>query len=389
MPRHLTKIELRLHLLWRLLRDEPNTRIDHSYLSKKISEHLKDDEIEWFTMKAMFVLIREEYQKPGVKIVIHDAEQKVELVLRDETPIEEQRRAYPDIKKNLGAILWHFLFNLALPPTVQISRHSRLSKNLNRKIPALQRKSTVSIAVDAGSTTEYAISQLLEVPQIPIKVQLKKGALPVRDDDTEEITKDLYRFIVPTITTNSISIANVVIDSPHRRQIQMRLVGGELRLSRKSICGSLSELCMQQWNTRMDVALIGTTSFLPSTITSVIPADQHPAFPAFACDDVSEAWLKASFLERSWLRILILDSGKLLKHEGTSVFAPLSNAAIDLVVIDDGSQVDAERGISEESEDSVRRAVQEFLHLAAIADVPVIVLKTPPFDNSQNNEFVI
>ena len=133
----------------------------------------------------------------------------------------------------------------------------------------------------------------------------------------------------PRIITNSISIANVVAKSDHKNDLQVRIIGGDLRIDRRSICGSLSDMCLEAWNQRADLALIGTTGYRNDLVSGV---------PGFGCDDIAEARLKGAMLEMAWLRVLIFDSSKLNTPEVSNIFSPLSDQMLDLVVTDDGAK---------------------------------------------------
>lgn len=392
-------VKLRVFLVWELLQKFKGRKILLRELKPMVEGRLTG-KVNYRQLWSAIATIKKDHTRPGVEIETHGtngtedemADNSVELFISEDSNIDTERLAFPELKKSLGDAVWHVLFNVPLPKDVEIEGTADQYHEWRRKIAALRSRPTVSLSVDAGSTMEYAIDQFLQIKEIPLRINHRiqganadKAVAPVlavedagseaeaeTDDDdsdqTEELPSPDFTLIWPTITTNSVSIANRVAESFHRRHIQLRLIGGDLRIERTSICGSLTEIGL--WQAKEDVALIGCTGYWPVDASGAPRANSY-GYPAFACDNVSEAWLKTTLLERASLRIVIMHSGKLV-HAVGSVFAPLLNTAVDCVVIDDGVEIDKKTNIG------AREAVKKFLAAAADAKVPVVLVKSAP-----------
>jgi DeoR/GlpR family transcriptional regulator of sugar metabolism len=268
------------------------------------------------------------------------------------TVLEERTAQRVQTKRRLGIVLWQALFGVDLEGQrqgiekveVSLVRHSTYVL----KLEALRRKMSVNIMIDAGSSTSIAVEELLGVDSVPIHVKTDDGS---------------PKLFHPRFITNSLAIAKVVTESRHYNSIEVRLIGGDLRVDRGSICGTLTEICLAGWNMRADLSIVGATGFRVD----------YKGAPCFGCDDVSEARLKGAMLELGWFRVILLDSSKLKAPEVSSVFAPLSSDLIDLVVIDDGSEINAQE------------QVQDFLRQASAAGVHTLLLKTESKETGKKN----
>ena len=261
---------------------------------------------------------------------------------RNPTTLETRAPKRAETKHRLGVALWQFLFDIDLGQGIELSKPPLIKapSKLGRKVATLRKRMTPSVLIDAGSTTAAAARALLHAGQMPIEINPDAPEGP--------------SYVRPSFVTNSITIASVITDSNYSAEIQVRMIGGDLRIDRGSICGALADMCLNAWGARGDLAVIGTTGYRLD----------FDGTPAFCCDTISEAKLKSALLEAAWLRGIILDSTKLENPEVAKAFAPLSSQLVDLVVTDDGREIGAEK------------TVTKFCKDADAAGVSVLLLKT-------------
>jgi len=214
------------------------------------------------------------------------------------------------------------------------------------KLAAIRGVTAPAIIVDSGSTTTANIHSLLTVGGMPMKLG----------------PEDAPWFVTPTIVTNAPGIVYAVCKSKYGDRIPLWIIGGVFHPELWSTCGSVTEQSLQCWGAcawKAEVALIGTTRCFA-----------HAGAIGFACDNREEAQLKAKLLQMGCLRVIIMDSSKLLPPEAGHLFAPLSSSSVDLLVTDDGKATGAHEKVN-------RPRVQ-----ADKAGVAVITLETKAVDES-------
>ncbi|MGV3659648.1 MAG: hypothetical protein ACO1TE_05675 [Prosthecobacter sp.] len=236
--------------------------------------------------------------------------------------IVERREKNAEIKLRLGEVLWHYLFDLQLTTDggeIKYTRPNVLKfDRLRRKIAAVRAKSLIACAIDSGSSTGYAVEVLLRADAIPFRRKSSQTGVSL---------------VRPSLITNSPSIASLVRHSIHAHEIALRIIGGDVRIERASMCGALSEISLDAWNLHSDISIIGTTGVRPDAGTY-----------AFGCDDILESRIKSRMLEMgTLLRVLIFDSSKCMEPAGAQVFTSLDAGLVDLIVMDQPPEEDKER----------------------------------------------
>lgn len=357
----LTLKEVRYALIETFLRKNPNYRVSLQVLHEELKPWLRENVPSPSTIAKD---LEEHLSRPGVirgyRVHVSGRGQKQEVPSGTdsianpapqtrETMLEglaveilaERTLIEPAAKLQLGEALWHFLFGVAVTQSSDCappSYTSHLPARLAGKLSAIQEKSDPSITIDAGSTTAYAFETLLRVDSIPFM----RGTVPPGP-------------VTPTVMTNSPFIASLVRHSVHARSIPLRVIGGDVRADRASMCGRLSELALEAWELNTDISIIGTTGIRL----------RGGSFE-FWCDDVDEASIKRRMLGLgSHLRVLVFHSGKLLKAGGAKAFASLSSKVVDLLVVDDGNDPDAP-------------ALKHLLAAAKTNQVGILLVHRPP-----------
>jgi DeoR/GlpR family transcriptional regulator of sugar metabolism len=267
----------------------------------------------------------------------------VEQVYATETPIEQRSRFHALEKESLGIAFWDFILGREGETTFRVHNHD---DTLVAKVNMLRQKSSLTVALDSGSTTAAVAQALLGNPTVPIVVKTDRGGT---------------RFFRPNIVTTSVVVANAVMRSPHAHTIPLTLVGGSFSSQTGSVTGPLAEMCVASWKMRTDVAVIGCTSFSSSYLGS----------PAFGCDDIAEARIKAFLLEETRFKVIIFDSSKLLDPEAAHFFAPLSKTTVDLIVT---NQAGGHDKLSSPRRDELSYRVENLLADARKAGVSALLV---------------
>lgn len=258
-----------------------------------------------------------------------------------------------EVKIGLGYILWNWMLNVRPEEEVEFQCKATHQSLVLGKLASLRQRVMLSIIADAGSSVTNAIRALLDVDSVPIRPRLREPEENEPDERDQQC-----RFITPHIITNALSIATMVANSKHADSIGLTLVGGGFHPDLSSICGSMTNQCLDSWGGsgtwKSDIAVIGTTGCW-----------SHPTGTVgFACDDLEEAKLKGRWLDMAFFRVVIMDSSKMDAPPSGNIFAPLSSTAIDLLVIDDGKSTGAQDKVS-----NLRRKADK-------AGVSVLTLKT-------------
>ena len=260
------------------------------------------------------------------------------LIINDaqSSSADDRKQQNKDIKAQLGAALWEWLLGIDLSEFKPFKNGATLkgsaAEKVAAKMRALRRKSEVSISIDAGTTTQAVVEALLSSESFPL--QIPSSHQP-SDNPLDRVGfEEGITFMSPRIFTNSITIAQTVSRKAlsHRslRDIDVSIIGGKIRFARGSIVGTYARTALESWKTTTDVSVIGTTGFI----------NDYVGRPSFACDDLAEAQMKSHLLSNAWFKTVILDSSKLEGRKVSSVFVPVSAAALDLIIIDDGSRTE-------------------------------------------------
>lgn len=231
------------------------------------------------------------------------------LTYRDLTLLGERQGYHQRGKIAVAKALCQILANGI--DNVEFVGSASVRDRLAGKVEAIRSKSNPAMAVDAGSSTFTFIQHFMDDPAAAAD-----------------------RLVRPRIITNSTPIAEMVRLHHRRRDVSVVLVGGEMRVDHGSICGTLADMCLQKWDSHVDLAVVGTTAYNPF----------YHGRPAFGCDNVSEARLKTAMLESAMLRVILLDSSKVvaapdkprtIPHQH---FCVLNQNSLDLVIVGGNSQ---------------------------------------------------
>ena len=310
-------------------------------LNKKYSESVDDVSYR----KAAYYL--KNFMCPrGFDVVVSSKEglmlKEVEL-----TRYMQRTAEYPDLKAGIGYILWDWLLNIRPEDEREFEHEAwHCGETVKNKLAVLREKSTLSLIADAGSTTHVTIRALLDNGPIPLMPRIQR---PRNGEPDERETQ--CRFITPQIITNSLSIATMVAEYKYTGAIRLHLIGGKFSPPLSSISGSMTDQCLLAWGAsgtwKCDLAIVGTKGCWPLPVGML----------GFASEDADEAYLKATLLKMAFFKVIVMDSSKLKGNPAGNVFAPVSSAEIDLVVIDDGHLTNATKEVLEFSEKSSRAGV--------------------------------
>lgn len=322
------------------------TRIPYKDFATASRDLLKEDRItERACQYTLQQMQKERSPFPGTALKVGKDEAWLDWT--STRVFDERVQHRPEVKLRLARLAWHLLFGINfsgdhLRSTVHGS--SKAQRQLANKIDELRKKSPVGLLIDAGSSTIKFCEELIALPAVPFKV--KAG-------NSESHKKEAYRLVSPHVTTNCPEIATMIGGSSHSSNIGVTVVGGDQRSERGSICGTLALLWMAHVNPFGDVALVGATGYRRDPVGT----------PSFGSDNHEEAELKAAFLARAWLKVIVLDSSKFAVQPVSRVFASLPE--IDLVITDDGEDVK-----------EYKTGVAEFLSELDGADVVAHILGT-------------
>ncbi|MBI1315073.1 hypothetical protein GC176_27595 [bacterium] len=325
------KTKARINALWEHLKQTPDLEQSLDSLVSSLNERADTDDVNSRAVHRMLKLMADD---PPWGMQLEFDSKHAKLVSLEQTVLDRRSKERPEAKHQLGRLVWHVLFGVPTAGHISLDRWQPRDE-LSRKLHRLRQKSTVTLLVDAGTTTRAAIEQLLELNAMPLKLA------------------DSGRFLTPSIVTNSPQIADIVQRSRFRRHIGIRIIGGDVRIERGSICGMAAQICLDAWRLTGDVALIGSTGYREDEIGQ----------PAVGCDSLEESRLKSSFIDRAWIRVLLFDSSKLQHPDVSQIFAPIDGQVIDLVITDSGETKEQ------------RNAVAQFRKIARDAGVDVAVLK--------------
>ena len=291
----------------------------------------------------------------------------VRVIVNDETLFDENMERNVAQKKTIAAVLWNWLFDFPLTGKSTLSEcwrgtdtrpaNEHIRERMERKRAILRGRVNPALVIDAGSTNTIAITHFLATAKsVPILIWEHKkdfNAVEKREavaDKKPCATHDLdnnedvryHRLLSPVIMTNSIVIADKIATSRFRQSIVLRVIGGTDRPERRSICGELSLLWLRSCDQdgkliSLDLAIIGSTGLEKKRFEK----------PVLECDAAEEASLKSRLLAMSKFRIVLMDSDKLIKGGGTSMFAAVSEGDVDLIITDSGKDKPAERAVRE------------------------------------------
>jgi DeoR/GlpR family transcriptional regulator of sugar metabolism len=262
------------------------------------------------------------FDELGLEVRLQPGKGKFALVRPIYWTYEERKDENPGAKNAIGVLAAQLAWG---SPADQVKILEELNKKPNptgqafaaeRYLRDYWRKKSRILCLDAGSTT------------IAVANSLKSRDLP---DEAAGIA-------VMRVVTNCPKIEEEFEDP--RVKTEVILVGGSLRKLTRAHTGLLTEQCLDAWNIRIDIAIIGTTGL----VVDVEPSKHNDYIRGLACDSEDEARTKALLLHRSSFRCVIADSSK-LESEHSSAFAfaqfvGLSPNAINLIITDDGRQRD-------------------------------------------------
>ncbi|MHC4441226.1 MAG: sugar phosphate isomerase family [Planctomycetota bacterium] len=314
--------EQRASALWEILRKRIGRRITFNDLAEQRAA--VGDKVATRTIQSTLMEMRKDPRIPGTKLIVGKTD--VRLKYSEQTVLDTRESFRTKTKQDLGKLPWEILFNVDLRNDNNVGFElNNVTDILKDKIDGLRQKASVICWIDAGTTTKAVVQNLLNRGNIPFEILIPQ--VKMSDAEAQKgLSTHRTGLINIDIVTNSPPIEELIRKSKHRSDINVILVGGEERPERASICGLLTQQCLDRWNLYGDVAIIGTTGY----------RSDFSGIAKFGCDNAEEARLKQSFLRRAQLRVLIFDSSKLISLMVSKPFAALAAASIDLVITDDG-----------------------------------------------------
>ncbi|MEM9358653.1 MAG: hypothetical protein AAGB04_20940 [Pseudomonadota bacterium] len=213
-----------------------------------------------------------------------------------------RRRRRPGIKREIGRLAAKIIVN-GNPD--EVHSETTLSESLTRKLDALCRKTHRLVALDAGSTSEHVANAL------------NKYRTPLRHLSSLRIL------------TNSAAVSHI-IQSDDLSQHGVVMIGGNLRGDTDATCGVLAERCFDAMGVSPDIAVIGASSMGKDY--------------TFSCNHEDEAAIKTRLLDASAIRVIAIDSSKLLKQTRSASWnIARIDGNIDAVITDEGRRLTQDR----------------------------------------------
>lgn len=168
---------------------------------------------------------------------------------------------------------------------------------LKQKLKAFWRSRIRTVALDSGTSTD-AIANCISPLQSPN-----------------------HYFTHLNVWTNSRAIFQL-LGQPHF-DAKTVIIGGEQRYHSESISGELTKKCLEAWNPRFGIAIVGATWI-------DIKKGRLEAY------NDSEASLKSELLQRSSLRVVVADATKFDNEisGGGSAFTKILPKFVDLIITD-------------------------------------------------------
>ncbi|MEX0678304.1 MAG: hypothetical protein WD063_14580 [Pirellulales bacterium] len=197
-----------------------------------------------------------------------------------------------------------------------------VTRHLLHKLGTWFRKSSRVFALDGG-TSNMRIAEELSLALVT---------------DGLRIPNPRSNISSMTVITNSTRISRQ-LEEP-QNPVDVIVLGGQLRKATLAVVGTLAEQCMERWQVSPDLAMVGTTAACAT------------AGGDWACfsDSPDESRFKNLLFERSFLRIVVMDSSKCGRIRASafpfSFFAP---DKLDIVLTDEG--------ILDDKHDEFRQAV--------------------------------
>jgi DeoR/GlpR family transcriptional regulator of sugar metabolism len=174
---------------------------------------------------------------------------------------------------------------------------------LNKRFWQYWHKKHRYCAIDAGTTTAMAAQYL--TTKKPLSAQV--GAVSL------------------TVVTNAPKVEEVL--QPPSVDVEVVMVGGQLRKDTMAHTGLLCEQCLDSWKIRPDLTMVGTTS-----LTNIEESKEF----YFMCDSPDEARTKGVLLQRADIRCVLMSSSKCARYRSSAfIFASLSPDLVDLVITDE------------------------------------------------------
>jgi DeoR/GlpR family transcriptional regulator of sugar metabolism len=334
-------VRKRKELYWGILKGNVNNDVNLDFLVEA-AKSLYKDSIGIDACRGTLTDMRyDRCPLPGGVLTVGRRTVRLEW---EEMLIDQRQQRRPRVKRLLGALVWEVLFGDVMPKR---SKYEQLdwTPSLRETISILRRRPLVTLAMDAGSTTLAVATELNRLKTMPLRIE-------VSDDEDAE-----HSLVRCNIISNSVKIIEEIRNGRHRDDIDLTIIGGSIRGQRASVCGMSAQAFLDQCAIGGDAAIIGTTGY------GGINGERR----SFYSDNLEEAILKTTLLNRAFLRILVFDSSKLVARAVTRVFSDLSPKSIDLIVTDDGHDFETPANCEQE--------VQEFRKHSQESGVSVAMLK--------------
>lgn len=216
----------------------------------------------------------------------------------------------------------------------------------------LRSRTVFTLLADSGTSVAYTIKALLSANQIPLHIHDPNG-----------------RFVIqPSIYTNSLAVAEEVVNHKSRRNLELTVLGGTERPERRSLISEMTVDWARHINSsgKLDLAILGATGIAPQH-------NEDPSLYGLFMDNEIECRLKSHLLSSSTMKIVVADSSKIISGSYTHSFSSVSGNFVDLIVTDNG-QIDNGVGSARKTsdEDEISRSLNDFSNAAAENNVAVI-----------------
>jgi DeoR/GlpR family transcriptional regulator of sugar metabolism len=183
---------------------------------------------------------------------------------------------------------------------------------LEDKLSSYFSQSNRTVAIDAGTTTMHVIETLT-------------------DDNLVHIPHPDSRLHSLHVLTNCPHISRRLEDPASN--IEVIMLGGRLRKQTAAAAGYLCELFLEAWNPRLHMCLLGTTSLCNYRRRQ--GTRDNLQLLGFHSDSAEESATKSAILQRSAIRVVLMDSRKLAPERASVYpFAAIGGEHVDLVVTD-------------------------------------------------------
>lgn len=311
---------------------------------------------------ARWVTKIKELKPPGLEVTIdHGTHVWIDLTNPGGFEVAIRRDKRPKVKAKMGRALWNEILGDSAfdnPKNVNGGKQERIDevfKKASARLGDMRQSGTLTLYVDAGSTTEKFIEQLDDLDDL---LELKR-----KPSDADKSPSE--RRLLPRIqiVTSSIEIIDIVRQGRHRDSIEVYAIGGQVWPNYASMAGLMTQKSLKLYGRMFNncVAIVGATGYRP---------ESERGAASLLCSSIDEMITKDFFIRNSDFRVALFDSEKLKEPTVPRKFAPLS--CVDLVVTDRGEEEIAET--DKEKFKDLPEVVRAFRMDAASLNVATLVV---------------